>query len=123
MRKGKTRLVKRFKRWQLILSGMVLYWFILEGRFYFPKFPRPPKGGQAVEVEMKTTSYCHCRKCCSYRWFLFIPFQKTGMFSFRLKQIGKTSSGKTARPGTLAADTSLYPYGTVMYIRVWLRGG
>lgn len=102
--------------WKLVGAGLVIYWFLLEGRFYFPKFPRPPKGVQPIEVVMKTTSYCHCRKCCSYHWFLFIPFQKTGTFSFRLKQVGITSSGKTTRPGTIAADTSVYPYGTVMYV-------
>ena len=47
---------------------------------------------------------------------MFIPYQKTGMFSFRFKQVGKTSSGAMSRPGTIAADTSIYPYGTVMYI-------
>jgi len=65
---------------------------------------------------MKTTSYCHCRKCCSYKWFLFLPYQKTGFASFRFKQVGKTSSGATVRPGTIAADTTLFPYGTVMYV-------
>ncbi|WP_372796185.1 3D domain-containing protein [Pontiella sp.] len=65
---------------------------------------------------MKTTSYCHCRRCCSYHWFLILPFQRTGTFGFRIKHVGKTSSGAMVRPGTLAADTSIYPYGTVMYI-------
>jgi len=65
---------------------------------------------------MKTTSYCHCRKCCSYKWFLFLPYQKTGFATFRFKQVGKTSSGAMVRPGTIAADTTLYPYGTVMHI-------
>lgn len=95
---------------------LFIWWFLLEGRFCFPKFPRPPKGIQPVEIEMKTTAYCHCRQCCSYKWFLFIPYQKTGAFSCRIKHVGKTSSGKTARPGTIAADTSIYPYGTVMHI-------
>ncbi|QBG46137.1 hypothetical protein EGM51_01425 [Verrucomicrobia bacterium S94] len=102
--------------WKRIGIALLIYWFLLEGRFYFPKFPRPPKGVQPIEVQMKTTSYCHCRKCCSYKWFLFIPYRKTGAFTFRIKQVGVTSSGAITRPGTLAADTSIYPYGTVMYI-------
>lgn len=30
--------------------------------------------------------------------------------------MGITSSGAMARPGTIAADTTLYPYGTVMHV-------
>ena len=91
-------------------------WIFFEGRFYIPKYIRPPAGIQPVEVVMKTTAYCHCRRCCSYKWFLFVPYQKTGFASFRFKQVGKTSSGAMVRPGAIAADTTLYPYGTVMYI-------
>lgn len=97
----------------LIIAGL---WLVQESRFYIPKHIRPPKGVQPIEVTMKTTAYCHCSKCCSYHWFLFIPYQKTGRFSFRLKHVGKTSSGAMVRLGTIAADTSVYPYGTVMYI-------
>ncbi|MDF7824466.1 3D domain-containing protein [Pontiellaceae bacterium B12227] len=98
------------------MAVLIGFWFMAEGRFYFPKWIRPPKGVQPIEVEMETTSYCHCRRCCSYKWFLLIPYQKTGTFSMRLKHVGKTSSGAMVRPGILAADTSIYPYGTVMHI-------
>lgn len=47
---------------------------------------------------------------------LLIPYQKTGRFEYRFKHVGKTSSGAMVRLGTLAADPSIYPYGTVMYI-------
>ncbi len=99
-----------------LLIALVLVWFLLEGRFYYPKDIALPKGVRSFKVKMKTTSYCHCRKCCSYRWMLVIPYQMTGSFDFRIKHIGKTSSGAMVRPGTIAADTSIYPYGTVMYI-------
>jgi len=107
---------RTFWRGRTILIVLVLSWMVFEGRFYLPKFIRPPKGIQPVEVMMKTTSYCHCRRCCSYKWFLFFPYQKTGFASFRFKQVGITSSGTMARPGTIAADTSIYPHGTVMHI-------
>ena len=103
-------------KWLYIAGAVCLAWILAEGRFYLPKHIRPPKGTEPVEVVMKTTAYCHCRKCCSYKWFLFLPYQKTGFFSFRVKHVGKTSSGAMVRPGTIAADTALYPYGTVMYI-------
>ena len=100
----------------VVFIAIALGWLAFEGRFFFPKNIGPPKGIRPVEVEMQTTSYCHCRRCCSYRWMLFIPYQKTGAFSFRLKHVGKTASGAMARPGTIAADTSIYPYGTIMHI-------
>lgn len=100
----------------MLLIALVCIWFIAEGRFYFPKWVRPPKGIQPIEVQMETTAYCHCRRCCSYKWFLVIPYQKTGKFSMRLKHVGITSSGAMVRPGSIAADTSIYPYGTVMYV-------
>jgi 3D (Asp-Asp-Asp) domain-containing protein len=112
-RKRRRRLSGKLK---ILLIGVGVVWFALEGRFYFPKFVRPPKGATPVVVEMETTSYCHCRKCCSYKWLAFIPYQKTGTFSWRIKHIGVTSSGAKVGPGTLAADTSLYPYGTIMHI-------
>jgi 3D (Asp-Asp-Asp) domain-containing protein len=104
------------RKWQYIAGAVCLAWIATEGRFYFPRHIRPPGDIVPVEVVMKTTAYCHCRKCCSYKWFLFIPYQKTGFASFRFKHVGKTSSGAMVRPGTIAADTSIYPYGTVMYI-------
>lgn len=109
---------RKFKKtlvWSLLLVAL-LFFFGFEGRFYIPKYIRPPKGIEPVTVEMKTTAYCHCRKCCSYKWFLFIPYQKTGFFSCRLKHVGITASGALARPGTIAADTLIYPHGTIMHI-------
>lgn len=115
-RRKKSRYRKFSKHWKLILAVLVVFWIVMEGRFCIPKFVRPPKDIQPIEVKMKTTSYCHCRRCCSYKWFLIIPFQKTGTFSFRIKHIGVTSSGAKVGPGTIAADPSIYPYGTIMHI-------
>ncbi len=100
----------------MVIAVIALVWLAQESRFYFPKRIRPPEGINPTVVKMKTTSYCHCRRCCSYRWLLFIPYQKTGALSFRIKQVGITSSGSMARPGTIAADTSIYPYGTILHI-------
>lgn len=100
----------------MILVALVLVWGLQESRFYFPKRVRPPKGVTPVTVEMETTSYCHCRRCCSYKWMLFVPYQKRGAFKYRIKHVGITSSGAMTRPGSIAADTSIYPYGTVMYV-------
>jgi 3D (Asp-Asp-Asp) domain-containing protein len=107
---------KNLKGWAYVVGAILALSMLAEGRFYIPKHIRPPKEAQAMVVEMKTTSYCHCRRCCSYKWFLFLPYQKTGFLSFRFKHVGKTSSGASVRPGSIAADPSLYPYGTIMHI-------
>lgn len=110
------RWMRKPGKWTFILLAILGVWFVMEGRFYFPKSIRPPEGRPPVEMTLKTTSYCHCRKCCSYKWFLFVPYQKVGRFGIRLKEVGRTSSGAMVRPGTIAADTSIFPYGTIMYI-------
>jgi 3D (Asp-Asp-Asp) domain-containing protein len=107
---------KSTRRWPKVLLVVGLIWLAQECRFYIPKWIRPPKNAVPVVVELKTTSYCHCRRCCSYKWLLFLPYQKIGLFNYRFKHVGITSSGTMARPGTIAADTSIYPYGTIMYI-------
>lgn len=102
--------------WQIVLIIVAIYWAAASGRYYVPKWIRPPKGVQPVEVMMTTTSYCHCGSCCSYKRFSVVPYQKRGLFNFRFKHVGVTSSGKTVRIGSMAADTSRYPYGTIMHI-------
>ena len=79
---------------------------------------------------MRVTGYCSCGICCSWRrnW-LGMPVVASGAHEGRPKVIGMTASGKMARPGTLAADGALYPFGVVMYVegygfgRVEDRGG
>lgn len=108
--------IKMYRTGYVVLAVLVVLWLYFDGRFWVRKWVRPPKGVKPTEVVIKTTAYCHCGKCCSYKQFLFIPYQKTGFLSFRFKKVGVTASGAMARPGTIAADTSLYPFGTVMYI-------
>ncbi len=107
---------KKARIWKMIIAVLVVFWLSHEARFYFPKYIRPPDGLKPMVVEMKATAYCHCRRCCSYKWFLFVPYQKRGFLDYRLKHIGITSSGSLTRPGSIAADTTIYPYGTVMHI-------
>lgn len=82
---------------------------------------RPPK-----VVKMTTTGYCNCRKCCQWR---YTWLGKTVTLSGKPKKVGVTASGTRAHPGTIAADTSIYPFGTIIeipgygYGRVEDRGG
>ena len=60
--------------------------------------------------EYKLTSYCACEKCCGY-WATIRPLDEDG------EPIVYTASGAVARQGvTVAADTSILPFGTVILI-------
>lgn len=60
--------------------------------------------------EYKLTSYCACEKCCGY-WATIRPMDENG------EPIVYTASGAVARQGvTVAADTDILPYGTVLLI-------
>lgn len=83
-------------------------------------------------MTMEVTAYCNCGKCCSWErsWFgLGPPVFSSGANKGKRKEIGVTASGTKARYGTIAADTSVLPFGTVIevpgygYGRVEDRGG
>ena len=91
---------------------------------------RPPRGVQPRTVTLLTTGYCRCGQCCGWtRNWLLRPVHAYGPQKGKPKKVGLTASGVMARRGTLAADTRLYPFGTVIYIegygygRVEDRGG
>ena len=91
---------------------------------------RPPAGVAPVERTLLTTGYCPCQACCGWRrnW-LGRPVYAAGPLKGQRKAVGSTASGVRAHYGTIAADTSRYPFGTIMYIpgygygRVEDRGG
>ena len=69
--------------------------------------------------ELLATGYCNCGKCCGWRkkWFLFgEPVYNYGKMKGSPKKVGVTASGKVAAKGTIAADPSVYPFGTKMEI-------
>lgn len=60
--------------------------------------------------EFRLTAYCACEKCCG-KWALTRPLDKDG------NPIIYTASGMVAQQGvTVAADTSVLPFGTVIMI-------
>lgn len=91
--------------------------------------PRPPRksGLQTVAVasNVLVTAYCNCGACCGWRrsWFgLGPPVQASGKGKGRRKRVGVTASGALARRGTVAADPSLFPFGTELEIPGYGRG-
>jgi 3D (Asp-Asp-Asp) domain-containing protein len=91
---------------------------------------KPPKGVAPVDRTMEITGYCRCGKCCNWKrtWY-GRPVIASGSRKGKRKAVGITASGTKAKRGTIAADTALFPYGTVVYVqgygygRVEDRGG
>ena len=78
---------------------------------------RPPKGINAVARTIEVPGYCRCGKCCSWhRTWYGKPVHSSGARKGKKKHVGMTASGTMARKGTIAADTSIYPMGTIMYV-------
>jgi len=78
---------------------------------------KPPRGVKPVTVNMEVTGYCSCQTCTGWKrnWRLR-PVVATGSSKGQRKRVGVTASGTKARPGTLAADTRRFPFGTIMYV-------
>lgn len=79
---------------------------------------RPPRrSGPPLQVAAEVTGYCNCRECCSWRrtWW-GRPVIAAGPNQGRRKAIGITSSGVRARLGTVAADLTRYPVGTIVHV-------
>ncbi len=78
---------------------------------------RIPRGAKAQIVNMETTGYCKCGKCCGWkRSWKFQPVVAYGPTKGQPKAVGVTAAGTRAGWGTIAADTRRYPFGTIMYI-------
>lgn len=76
-----------------------------------------PRGVKPRRYTLLTTGYCPCGECCNWRrnWLLQ-PVIASGPREGAPKAIGITASGTEARHGTIAADTNIFPFGTVMYV-------
>ncbi len=79
--------------------------------------PRRVTDRAAQSFALEATGYCHCGSCCGWRrnW-RGKPVIASGPQKGQPKAVGITASGTRARPGTIAADTSVFPFGTIMYV-------
>ncbi len=77
----------------------------------------PERRDRHETIEMEVTAYCPCGKCTGWhRNWLLQPVYSSGPLKGQHKKVGITASGAAARPGTIAADTRLFPFGTIMYV-------
>lgn len=78
---------------------------------------RPPSRTEPQLYRLTTTGYCPCRQCCGWKrnWY-GRPVIAYGPNRGEPKAVGITASGKPAQDGTIAADTGIFPFGTIMYI-------
>jgi 3D (Asp-Asp-Asp) domain-containing protein len=77
----------------------------------------PPDQAVKMKRTMEITGYCKCKKCCNWRrTWRGKAVIASGPSKGRKKEVGITASGTKAKPGTIAADTTRYPLGTVMYV-------
>lgn len=79
------------------------------------KPPAPPRDKSLVLV----TGYCNCEQCCGWKrsWFGFgRPVYTYGPMKGKPKQVGRTARGTTAKKGTVAADPTVFPFGTRLAI-------
>ena len=78
---------------------------------------RPPRHMPGRSYKLITTGYCSCGECCGWnRNWLFRPVYSYGPSRGNPKRVGYTALGVRAKKGTIAADTSIFPFGTVMYV-------
>ena len=79
---------------------------------------RPPAGVKPMGKKLLTTAYCKCQSCCGWErsWFGGTPVYAYGPLKGKRKKVGVTASGTRAKKGTIAADLSIYPFNTIMYI-------
>jgi len=105
------------QRKSVFLHGIVFSLFLIllngcsTGRFVIPT------SWKAKTYILETTGYCKCQQCCGWkRNWLFQPVYASGPNKGKRKKVGITASGTKARPGTIAADTRIFPFGTIMYI-------
>jgi 3D (Asp-Asp-Asp) domain-containing protein len=116
MKKLKAKIrVKRLKFY--LLSLIILLLPFTNGCSVFqnqlrPHFTRIPK-----TITLQVTAYCACQQCCGWKYnWIGQKVYAYGPQMNKPKVVGMTASGTKAKRGTIAADTDIYPMGTIMYI-------
>jgi 3D (Asp-Asp-Asp) domain-containing protein len=105
---------RRGKKWKLVAVGIGVLCLLLSTQCHLVM---PPLRRADAVIQIKTTGYCACSECCSWKLnWLGLPVYAAGPNKGKLKIIGRTASGRMARPATVAVDPSVFPIGTRFYI-------
>lgn len=101
--------------WRYLLFVLLSVLFVVEGCYSLKTI-----GMRKEVVVMETTAYCACKACCGwkrqYGCCLFPAVYASGPKKGERKRVGITADGSKAKQGTIAADTRLYPFGTILYV-------
>ena len=96
------------RRTILWAAGILVLLMLTQCHWVFP----PMRRADAI-IQIKTTGYCACPKCSGWKLnWLGLPVSRSG----KMKVIGETSGGGSARPGIVAVDPKVFPPGTKFYI-------
>ena len=94
-----------------VLTALLLSGCATGNKYWIPHNQKPKI------VNMETTGYCKCGKCCGWkRNWKRQPVIAYGPTKGHPKSVGITAVGTVADWGTIAADTTYYPFGTIMHI-------
>lgn len=114
-----------------VLAGLAITSLLGCSGCYYDRI-QPPPNAKAHVIVVEATGYCNCGKCCGWERTFFglgHPVYSSGPNKGKPKRVGVTASGTTTQHGTIAADTTKLPFGTVVYVpgygygRVEDRGG
>lgn len=101
-----------------LLALLVVMSFSCCRRASYPRF-YPKSGPENGNGLVLVTGYCNCGKCCGWErsWLgLGQPVYSYGPQKGSPKRVGVTARGTAARPGVVAADTKVFPFGTRLRI-------
>ncbi len=100
-----------------VVAAVLLVLLVLPGCLTAPI--RPPRDRKPEVMTFEVTGYCNCGSCCGWKrsWFgLGAPVIAYGPNKGAPKEVGITANGSRTRRGTVAADTTVLPFGTIIYV-------
>ena len=101
---------------RILVPALLAATLVASGCATVPK-PNGRDFRKGFQRNIEVTAYDSCKKCTNWkRNWLFRPVVASGPSAGRPKKVGVTACGTRAEKGTIAADTSQYPFGTVMYV-------
>ncbi len=108
---------KRIKHLKIYLWLIIVLLIPFTSGCVFQYQLRPPVFRSYERESLQVTAYCACGECCGWeRNRLGQKVYSYGPHKGERKIIGLTADGTWAKEGTIAADTDLFPMGTIMYI-------